>query len=116
MEFTDVDRRRRLEIVLQAVFVEKIECRRGIDDKNVDLVLLGGLDNRLVALEKHQIVDPSAPQQVDGGIALLDGDDESPQGIGGRDRADGLVEISGHLDARMGLAEIEPGFSLLGFE
>ena len=116
VEIARLQGQRGVESPVQVVLVQVVEGRRLIDDKDVDLVVAGRLDDRLVALEQQQVVHPAAAQVADDRVTLLGGHGKAVQRVDVGDAADLAGEEGRDLDAGVGPAEFEPLVPLLGAE
>ena len=116
VEIARLQGQRGVESPVQVILVQVVEGRRLVGDKDVDLVVAGRLDDRLVALEQQQVVDAAAAQVADDRIALLDGHGKAAQRVDVGDAADLVVEEGRDLDLGVGPAEFEPAVAFLGAE
>ena len=116
MKLTDIERERYIVLLLHAIFIEEIKGWRFVDDKDVDLMLFGGLDNGLVTFKKHKVVYPVAMQEINGRVAFLDGYDKTLQGINISYAAEFIVEKCRDFDAGIGFAKIKPVQTFPGYE
>ena len=101
VELAGVEHEGLVEIVGDPVLVKVVDGRRLVHRENPELLLLGGLDDGLVAREFLQAVDAAVGQMVDDGVAGLDSDGEALQRGHVRDAAQGLVGEDRHLDGRV---------------
>ena len=84
----------------------EVESRRGVDGEHLDVPVLGGEDERFVAVIFDDPGDSVRRQSLDHGVAGFHADLEPPQRLRVDDPAEILVREDGHFERGVGRAEV----------